>query len=148
MTLRSDHVAGAAFVAFGVAIIALSGDLPFGQLSMPGSGFMPMILATLTILFGLVLILRGAESAPMDDVSWSDGWHAVRVTLLTAAAIVLYTELGFVLTMALMMIALLLIAERQKPLHAIGYSLAVTLLTYVSFEYLLKTPLPESPFSF
>jgi hypothetical protein len=50
--------------------------------------------------------------------------------------------------MALMMIALLLIAERQKPLHAIGYSLAVTLLTYVSFEYLLKTPLPESPFSF
>ena len=148
MTLRSDHVAGAGFVAFGIAIIALSGDLPFGQLSMPGSGFMPMILAALTILFGSALILRADESPPFSETSWSDGWHAVRVTLVTAAAIVLYTMLGFVLTMTLMMIALLLIAEREKPLHAIAYSLGVTLVTYVSFEYLLKTPLPESPFTF
>jgi hypothetical protein len=147
MTLRSDHIAGAAFVAFGIAVIALSGDLPFGRLSMPGSGFMPTILAALTILFGLVLILRGQESPPLDDLSWADGWHAIRVTLVTAAAIALYTVLGFVLTMALMMIALLIAAERQKPLHAIGYSAGIVLVTYLSFEYILKTPLPESPFS-
>ncbi len=41
MTLRADHVAGAAFVVFGLLVIALSGDLPFGQLSMPGAGFLP-----------------------------------------------------------------------------------------------------------
>ena len=58
MILRADHVAGAAFVIFGAAIIALSRDLPVGQLSMPGSGFLPMIVATLTIIFGLILILR------------------------------------------------------------------------------------------
>ena len=58
MTLRADHVAGAAFVVFGLLIIALSGDLPVGQLSMPGSGFLPKIVAALTIVFGLVLILR------------------------------------------------------------------------------------------
>ena len=148
MTLRSDHIGGAAFVAFGILIIALSGDLPFGQLSMPGSGFMPTILASLTILFGLALIFRAAESPPMDDLSWSEGWHTLRVTLLTAAAIALYTVLGFVLTMALMMIALLIVAERQKPLYAAGYSAAVVLITYLSFEYILKTPLPESPFTF
>ena len=148
MILRSDHIAGAAFVAFGIAIIALSGDLPFGQLSMPGSGFMPMILAVLTILFGLVLILRAAESAPFKQVSWSDGTHALRVTLVTAAAIVLYTQLGFVITMVLMMIGLLLIAEREKPLNAAGYSVAVVLVTYLSFAYVLKTPLPEFPFTF
>jgi hypothetical protein len=147
MTLHSDHVAGAAFVAFGLAIIALSGDLPFGQLSMPGSGFMPMILASLTILFGAALILRANESPPFAEVSWSEGWHALRVTVLTAAAIVLYTVLGFVITMTLMMVALLLVAEREKPLNAVGYSLAVTLITYLSFEYLLKTPLPEAPFT-
>ncbi len=148
MTLHSDHVAGAGFVAFGIAIIALSGDLPFGQLSMPGSGFIPMILAALTIICGSLLILRANESAPFEETSWSDGWHALRVTLVTAAAIVAYTELGFVITMTLMMIALLLIAEREKPLHAIGYSVGVTLFTYLSFEYLLKTPLPEAPFTF
>ena len=45
MTLRADHVAGAFFLAFGVLIIALSGDLPAGSLSMPGSGFLPKIVA-------------------------------------------------------------------------------------------------------
>ena len=146
MTLRSDHVAGAAFVTFGVAIIALSGDLPFGQLSMPGSGFMPRILAVLTIVFGLALVIRGSESPPFEETSWSDGTHALRVVLVTAAAIALYTVLGFMLTMGLMMLALLLFAERRRPLPALGYSAAVVIVTYFSFEYLLKTPLPEAPF--
>ena len=64
MTLRADHMAGAFFVGFGVLIIALSGDLPFGTLSFPGAGFLPNILAVLTIVFGAVLILRaGREQA-------------------------------------------------------------------------------------
>ncbi len=45
MTLRADHVAGAFFVGFGLLVIALSGDLPTGNLSMPGSGFLPKIIA-------------------------------------------------------------------------------------------------------
>jgi hypothetical protein len=49
--------------------------------------------------------------------------------------------------MGLMMIALLLFAEREKPLHAIAYSAAIVLMTYYSFEYVLKTPLPEAPFT-
>ena len=38
MILRADHVSGAAFAGFGALIIALSGDLPFGNLAMPGAG--------------------------------------------------------------------------------------------------------------
>ena len=60
MTLRADHVAGAFFICVGLLIIALSGDLPTGTLSLPGSGFMPKILAVLTIFFGLVLTLRAS----------------------------------------------------------------------------------------
>jgi hypothetical protein len=146
MNLRSDHVAGAGFVAFGALVIALSGDLPTGQLSMPGSGFLPKIVATLTIVFGLALIARAGESPPFADVAWSDGKHAAMVTVITAVAIALYTQLGFLVTMATMMVALLVIVERRNPLRAFGYSAAIVLLTYASFEYLLKTPLPEYSF--
>ena len=45
MTLRADHAAGAFFVAFGLLVFAISTDLPFGNLSLPGSGFLPIILA-------------------------------------------------------------------------------------------------------
>jgi uncharacterized membrane protein SirB2 len=148
MILRADHVAGAAFVVFGAAVIALSGDLPTGQLSMPGSGFLPKIVATLTIVFGLALIVRAGESPPYSEVPWSDGEHAAMVTIITAAAIALYTYLGFIITMTLMMIALLILIERRNPLRAGAYSVAIVLFTYISFAYLLKTPLPEFFFRF
>jgi|SRR5664279_2126199 len=146
MIIRADHVAGGAFVIFGGAIIALSGDLPVGQLSMPGSGFLPMIVATLTILFGLILVLRAQESAPFAELAWDDGKHAVIVTVITAAAIALYEHLGFFFTMLLMMLVLLIVAERRNPIRAGIYSVAIVLFTYVSFVYGLKTPLPEYSF--
>jgi hypothetical protein len=146
MNLRADHVAGAAFVLFGAVIITLSGDLPVGQLSMPGSGFLPMIVATLTIIFGLILIVRAKESGPFSELGWGDGKHAAMVTVITAAAIALYEHLGFTITMLLMMVALLIVIERRNPLRAGIYCIAIVLFTYVSFVYGLKTPLPEYSF--
>jgi len=148
MNIRADHVAGAAFVVFGALVIALSGDLPTGQLSMPGSGFLPKIVATLTIVFGLALMARASESPPYAEISWSDGKHALMVTAVTALGIALYTQLGFIITMTAMMVALLVVIERRNPLHAFAYSAGIVLATYVAFEYLLKAPLPESPFTY
>jgi predicted membrane channel-forming protein YqfA (hemolysin III family) len=149
MVLRSDHVAGAAFVAFGFLVIGLSGDLPTGGLSMPGSGFLPKIVATLTIVFGLTLIVRAsAESPPFAGISWSDGAHAAMVTVIAALAVLLYTRLGFLITMAAMMIALLVVIERRKPLYAVAYSLSVVLFVYGVFHYVLKAPLPAGPFAY
>ena len=148
MNLRADHVAGATFVIFGAAVIALSGDLPVGRLSMPGSGFLPMIVASLTIVFGLALVLRANESAPFSDLAWEDGKHAAMVTAITAIAIYLYTWLGFIITMVTMILALLIVIERRNPLRAGAYSAAIVLFTYACFAWLLKTPLPVSPFSY
>lgn len=148
MTLRADHIAGGAFVAIGALVIALSGELPFGQLSMPGSGFLPRIVAVLTIVFGLALIVRATESPPFAEISWSDGKHAALVTIATAAAIALYTTLGFILTMGLMMAGVLILIERRHPIRAAAYSAAIVLITYSGFVYLLKTPMPDGPFGF
>jgi hypothetical protein len=148
MSLRADHIAGAAFIAFGILIIALSGDLPIGNLSMPGSGFMPKILAVLTILFGLLLIARANESQPFAELEWSDAKHAALVVIVTAVAIALFEQLGFLTTTTLMIFALLVVIERRKLLPAAVYSVGVTLLTYITFEYVLKTPLVSGPFGF
>ncbi|HET9715060.1 MAG TPA: tripartite tricarboxylate transporter TctB family protein [Pseudolabrys sp.] len=148
MTLRADHVAGAAFVIFGVLIIALSGNLPTGQLSMPGSGFLPKIVATLMILFGLALVARAKENERFADISWSDGKHAAVVVAIASGSIALYSVLGFIITMILTILALLLIVERRNPIYAGIYSILVVTATYAVFEYILKTPLPESPFNY
>jgi hypothetical protein len=148
MTLRTDHVAGAFFVGFGLLVFALSGDLPTGGLSMPGSGFMPKIVAGLTIFFGLVLALRAGESKVFATLSWSDAKHAALVVAITAAAIALFERLGFVTTNVLMIFALLAIIERRRLLPATIYSIGVVVTTYILFVHVLKTPLETGPLGF
>lgn len=142
MILRADHVAGGFFVAFGVAVIALSGDLPFGQMSMPGAGFLPRIVAVFIIILGASLFLRAHESPAFVSIAWDDRRHALQVVAVIAAAVALYVPLGFVLTMVLMMAALMVIIERNTILRAAGYSIGVAILTYVVFVHALRSPLP------
>jgi hypothetical protein len=148
MNLRADHVAGTAFIVFGTLIIALSGDLPAGQLSMPGSGFLPKIVAALMMMFGLALVVRGKESPAFADLGWSDLPHAMQVVVIAAAGISLYTTLGFLITLILMVSAILIVIERRNPLRAGIYAIAIVLVAYLGFEYVLKTPLPNGPWGF
>ena len=148
MTLRADHVAGAFFVGFGLLVIALSGDLPTGNLSIPGSGFLPKIVAALTIFFGLVLALRANESKVFVTLTWGDAKHAALVVAITAAAIALFEPLGFLITNVLLIFALLAIIERRRLLPATIYSVGVVVATYILFVYVLKTPLETGLFRF
>lgn len=148
MTLRADHVAGAFFVIFGLLVIALSGDLPTGNLSLPGSGFMPKIVAGLTIFFGLVLTLRANESKVFATLSWGDAKHAGLVVALTVVAVAAFEWLGFLTTDVLLIFGLLVIIERRRLLPATVYSLGVVVTTYVLFVYVLKTPINTGPFGF
>ena len=141
MTLRSDHVAGAFFILFGVVIFALSGDLPFGTLSGPGAGMMPKLMAGLIIVLAIAVIAAGGTSPPIGAIDWSDRWHAIQVVLITAAAIYGYQRLGFLVTMSLLVFALLVVVERRNVLIAAAYSIALTLFAYWLFGKALKAPL-------
>jgi hypothetical protein len=148
VTLRRDHLAGGAFVAAGLIVYTVSGDLPFGSMAMPGAGMLPKLVIALLIAFGLVLFVRAADSPPFADIRWDDLPHAVRVVVVTAAAIALYEPAGFLLTMAAMLFALIFIVERKPFLPAAAFSVGVTALAYVLFNTLLKSPLPRGILGF
>lgn len=148
MTLRADHVAGAFFIGLGLLVIALSGDLPAGSLSLPGSGFMPKISAVLTMLFGTVLLLRARESKEFATLSWSDAQHAAMVVAIAAAGIFMFERLGFIITNVLLVLTLLVIVERRRLVFASVYSVGLVLGAYVLFAYVLKTPLRVGPLGF
>jgi len=98
MILRRDHIAGGAFIAAGVIVFALSGELPFGTLASPGAGMMPKLVLILMIGFGVILAVRAGESPPISEIDWGDLSHAATVTAIAAAAIAVYTVIGFVLS--------------------------------------------------
>ena len=146
--MRADHAAGAAFIVFGLSIFALSADLPMGGLSMPGSGFLPKLVAGLLVIFGAIIVVRARDSSPLSQIDWSDVKHATLVVAMTAVVIGVYTWLGFILAMVLLLFGLLIIVERRKPLNAALYSIAVTLLAYGVFAKGLKAQLPIGPLGF
>jgi len=139
--LRRDHIAGGAFVAAGVLVLAVSHDLPFGRLASPGAGMLPVLVIGLMVLLGVVLVLQARASPPIAEISWHDLPHAARVTAVAAAAASLYTTLGFVITMALLLFTLVYIVERRGLLAALAFSVPIPLATYWAFDYVLKTPL-------
>jgi len=148
MILRRDHVAGVAFVVGGTLVYALSGDLPWGSLAMPGAGMMPKLVLGMMVAFGLVLLARGGASPPLAETDWSDIGHALCVIIAAALATALYTTLGFVLTMSLLLLGLTAVVERKPPLRALAFSIGTALISYYTFSSLLKSPMPPGPFGF
>ncbi len=141
MNIRSDHVAGAAFVALGAVVFAISGDLPFGRLSSPGAGMMPKLMAGLMIAFAAMIMLSAATGRKFSEIDWSDRGHAVLLVAITAAAIVLYQTLGFLLTMSLLVFTLLVAIERRNILRAAAYGIGLSVFAYWLFGKALKSPL-------
>jgi hypothetical protein len=139
--LRADHVAGAAFIALGAVVFAISGDLPFGRLSAPGAGMMPKLAAGLMMLFAALIAVSANRTQKFADIDWSDRGHAALVVAITAAAVAAYRPLGFLLTMTLLVFALRVLGERRNALVAAAYSIGVTLFAYWLFGKALKSPL-------
>ena len=148
MTLRTDHVAGAAFVIFGIIVFWLAGDLPFGSLSAPGAGMMPKALIVIMIVFGIALIFGAANSQPFAAIDWSDRNHALMVVVISAVAIASYQTIGFLITMSLLVFVLLVVIEHQPLHYAAAYALVLTLLAYGLFAKALKSPLEQGIFGF
>ena len=145
MKLRRDHVAGGAFVVVGVLTLAVSGDLPFGTLASPGAGMLPTLVVGFMMAFGAVLFLGAAASPPLGEIDWSDLPHALKVGLVAAVAVALYTVLGFLVTVPLLLFTLAFAVERKPILPAALFSIGVTALAYGLFGWFLRTPLPPVP---
>jgi hypothetical protein len=145
MILRRDHIAGGVFIAAGALVFALSGDLPFGTLASPGAGMLPKLVLGLLIAFGAVILLRAGESPPLAEIDWSDFRHAATVVVVSAVAIALYSRIGFVLSVTLLLFVLLYVIERRGLWPALAVSIGVTVGSYLLFSTLLKSPLPPMP---
>jgi hypothetical protein len=146
MILRRDHIAGGVFIAAGALVFAMSGDLPFGTLASPGAGMLPKLVLGLLMAFGAIIVARAGESPPLAAINWSDLRHAATVVAVSAVAIALYTTIGFVLSVTLLLFVLLFFIERRGLWRALAVSIGVTVGSYLLFSTLLKSPLPPMPF--
>ena len=124
-----------------MVVFVISGELPFGELAAPGAGMMPKLAAALMMLFAACVMLSAAGSPELRSIDWSDRGHAALLLVIAAIAVAAYRHLGFLITMAALLFALLVIVERRNALVAAAYSVGLTLFAYWLFGKALKSPL-------
>ena len=138
-----DFVAGAIFVAFGLAfgIAAYSYDL--GTAIRMGPGYFPLLLGGLLTLLGIAVMVEGAmagEGAELGPVAW-------RAVVLIVAAIFFFgftvRGLGLVPTLLIVSLATSLASRRTTPTVAVLIAVGLTALCVgvLAFALGLNPPL-------
>ena len=138
MILRRDHVAGGVFIAAGALVFAMSGDLPFGTLASPGAGMMPKLVLGLMMAFGAIIVARAGESPPLADDRVERFPPRRDRGRGLAVAIALYTKIGFVLSVTLLLFVLFILSSAAVSWRALAVSIGVTVGSYLLFTTLLK----------
>lgn len=148
MTLRRDHIAASALIVLAVLVFVLGDELPFGTPASPGPGMLPMLVGGLMLALAIVLLFLSASSPPFSAIEWDDLGHAGIVVAATSAAAAGYTELGFPVTIWLLLFGLIWGVERMPLTSSLAISIGMTGATYLLLKSLLKQPMPPGIFGF
>ncbi len=146
MTLHRDHVSAIVLIALGIAVLLLGQDLPFGTPASPGPGMLPTIVVGVMMALALMLLVQAGTSPPLATIAWDDLSHGIIVLTTAVAAASLYTTLGFITTIGLMLLVLMIVVERMPILTSVAITVLVTGGTYVLLSKLLKSPMPVGIF--
>jgi hypothetical protein len=146
MNLRADYIAGGFFVALGFLVLIIGWDLPFGRLTAPGAGLLPKLLASMMIAGGAIIAVIGSHSEKLREIPWSDFSHAGPIVVIAALTTFLYSRLGFLLTMPLLVFSLLAVVERRNLMMAAVFAVSLTLFAYWLFAIALHAPIERGSF--
>jgi putative tricarboxylic transport membrane protein len=143
---RAQQVAGLVLLLFGLAVCWQAAQLSIGELSRPGPGFFPIVLAAILVPLAAWAMfearLLGSETAPAAPAGPARFGQVALVAGLILAFAFLLEPLGYVVSMLILMLLLSRLAGRGWRFSVLLAAVA-TLLSYVLFDSLLGSPLPE-----
>jgi hypothetical protein len=142
---RRDRVAGIALVLLGAAIAWEGRKLPLGTWHDPGPFYLPLVLAGLLALLGIVVAVFDRRSPSLRQLDWSEAPHALIIVLACAAAAFMLERAGYRLTIFALVLFFLVIVERRNILASVAVSAGIAAGSYYLFATLLRVPLPLGP---
>jgi len=146
--LTTDRVAGAALCVLGLLVIVESRALPLGTLHNPGPAYMPVVLASLLMLFSVGLLVFGGGARRLAAVGWAEWRHAAAIFAVCAFAALALERVGYRLTIAAALAFLLGAVERKGLVFTAVFALGLALGTFFVFDTLLRVQLPRGPQGF
>jgi len=146
--LRSDQFSGLMLLALALYVGWQNRVYPVGTLSEPGPGYLPLLLAIFLGAMGLLIALWGARSVPLATIKWTETTRAVVILVACGAATLALERIGYRLTVIALLVFVLGVLERKRPLPVALVALGFSFASYYIVGDLLRVPLPRSPWGF
>lgn len=142
---RPDLLASATLIGLGALVLWSSKDLAFGSTAMMGPGYMPVLIASLVIVLGIVIGLTGLfkNAEPIDKIQL----RPLLILLAAVGGFALAAEVaGFVIASAGLIIFGSMADREWRIREVFISSIALTLFGLLVFIYGLDVQMPVGPF--
>ena len=146
--LRSDQFSGLMLVALALYVAWENRAYPVGTLQEPGPGYMPLLLVIVLGAIGLLIALWGGRSTPLAAMKWPEATRAIVILVACGFATFALERIGYRLTVIALLVFLLGVLERRRPLPVVLVSLGFSFVSFYVVGELLHVPLPVSPWGF
>lgn len=143
--LRGDQLSGLVLVVIAVVVAWENRAYPLGSLAAPGPGYMPLVLAVALGAFGLLIALRGGASPLLNSIDWSETMHGTVAMIACGVAVFALERIGYRLTIIALLVFMLGVVERKRPLPVLFVAVGFAFISYYVFATLLKVQLPQGP---
>jgi hypothetical protein len=136
---NKDFWSGAMLAAIGLGAGWMALDYKIGTVLRMGSGYFPMILSGLLVLFGIALMLRAMNTTDSIEGGWS-----MRALIILPIAFALFGYLldraGFVPAILVLIVGSALAGSEFKLLEVIGLAIFMTVASSAIFIWGLGLP--------
>ena len=146
--LTTDQFSGLMLLALALYVGWQNRAYPIGTLSEPGPGYLPLLLVIFLGAMGLLIALWGTRSAPLAAMRWTEATRAVIILAACGAATLALERVGYRLTVIALLVFLLVVVERKRPLPVALTALGFSFASFYVVGDLLHVPLPRSPWGF
>jgi hypothetical protein len=143
--VRSDQFSGLMLLALALYVGWANLEYPLGTVQEPGPGYMPLLLAVLLGVLGVLIALWGIRSAPLAAMQWTEAKRAVVILVACGVAAFALERLGYRVTVIALLIFFLGVLERKRPVAIALVALGFSFASYYLVADLLHVPLPRSP---
>lgn len=138
----------------GILIIAVASSYPNAEAygtGVPGPGLWPICISVVLLACSAILVFRTLRMPPEEDTAlklWSRGSRRVYITMLILLIyIIVLPVAGFLISTAVMQFIFIQWFAQKKPYITVLISVAVTMLVYVVFKFLLNVPIDFGMFA-
>lgn len=130
----------------GLILTVWSLTYPLGSLAQPGSGFLPLGVGILLLIFSAVLLMRALRQTDTGEKKVSmlpARWVNLALTVIVlVVAVFLFEKVGYLLIFFAIALVLPLLAGQITFRRSLIFAVLSAVGVYVIFVWLLKQPLP------